>query len=551
MTIMTLGDADLVQRAIRGWNMLRLEWIARMLRSTGPDPFPADNIAELRDALHAAGPAAEPVLLDPRFGRWCSEVISLIERDAPTLLPAGRLQTVCREAATFTISARFLHRPAGAEDPGQPGTPVRVDHEGRIHMAGTGWVLVTGPGEAGRDITVSVRDRRFRWAGLSASDMAVATEPTPLPGLVSTEGDPVHPAACADEPLLMSGPPCVVIERGAYDLHTAATPGISRVPGTASPELRTRHALAAAAQLRAVARGDRLFLPSSRVTDPPPEVADLATASQLVRLVSLYGGQDEPEAAGAEVAHVLSLLTGWLTASRGLSPQGEGLLQRLMQAGHSRRPLCATVTSRPRPRRDQAWRASWVKAGGTFRCDWPRLEFLPADSPGLGEVLRELGGKGGITVNTLAAGRPRADRTIDQLSLCWARDPEGYAGLVKRLAVPATCLAGEIVLGHQAYVEERFPAAAAGYANVLLRLPHDIDLWRDFAFALRHLGATELCETLIFRLADVVERAEACVMDVAVLGRLSPSRQSWDGFPDPVRQLTGLLEWVNSDLNHR
>jgi hypothetical protein len=551
MTTITWGGADLVQRAIRGWNMLRLEWIARALPGAGPDPVPADRIAELRDALSMAGAAAEPVLADPRFGRWCTEVISLIERDAPRLLPAGQLRAACRAAATFTLAARFLQRPEGAEDHGQPATEVRVDHEGRIRVVGTGWVLVPGLGEAGRDVRVSVRGGRFRLATASAPPLAAEAEPAPLPGLVSAGGDPVDHATCAAEPLLLSGSPCVVIERGPDDLHTAAIPGISRVPATASPAVRARHAVAAAAQLRAVTRGDRLFQPGARVPDPPPDVAHLATAPQLTRLLALYGGQQDADAAGAEAARLLSLLAGWLSASDGRSPHGDGLMQRLARCGYRPRSAGALAgpARRPRPT-SQAWRASWVQAGGTFRGEEPRPQFLAAGGA-LSEVLRELGGNGGIAVNTLAAGRPRADLTIDQLSLLWVRDPERYASLVKRLARPSACLAGEVILSHQAYVEERFSAAAAGYASLLLELPHDIDLWRDFAFALRHLGATRLCETVIFRLAEVVKRAEACVLDVAVLSQLRPPGYDWDGFPEAVRQVTGLLEWVSHDLNHR
>ena len=109
---------------------------------------------------------------------------------------------------------------------------------------------------------------------------------------------------------------------------------------------------------------------------------------------------------------------------------------------------------------------------------------------------------------------------------------------------PPRCLAEEILLSHQAYVEERFSEAAAGYAALLLRLPSDIDLWRDFAFALRHLGATEPCETVLFRLTEVVQRAEECEPDLAVLDLLRSPSSRWRSAPPAVRHMTGLIEWV-------
>lgn len=556
MTTLTLGEAGLVQRAIRGWNILRLEWLARALGAAEPDAVPAGPIAELRDALHRAGPAAEPVLLDPRFGRWCTEISSLIERDAPTLLPAGRFRAACREAATFTLAARFLSRSAAA-DPAPPATTVRVDHAGRIRVAGTGWVLVPGIGQAGLAVTVAVCTGRFELAGaagcgapaLAAVPALVAErEPTPLPGLISARGDPVDHDICAAEPLLMTGPPCVVIERGADDPHVPAVPGIARVPASATPGLRARHAIAAAAHLRAVIRGERLFRPGDRPTDPPPEVANLASAPQLRRLLTIHNGPGEPDSAQAEAGHLLGLLAGWLAVSDGLSAVGAELLGQLTRDGYRPQPPGATAVT---PGPSGAWRAAWAQAGGTFRNGQPRLEFLPAGDAGPGPIIKALGGDGGIAVNILAAGQPRADPTIDQLSLCKARDPARYASLVTELSRPPRCLAEEIILGHQAYVEERFLAAATGYADLLLRLPHDIDLWRDLAFALRHLNAMEYCETIIFWLADVVERAEECDLELTVLGRLCPLSTRWDSSPMAMRRVTGLLEWVNHDLNHR
>jgi hypothetical protein len=547
VTAVTLGDTDLIQHTVRGWNLLRTEWITRALRTADPAGIGASRATQLRDALDAAGPAADPVLLDPRFGRWCAELTSLIERDAPALLPAGRFRAACREAAAFGLAARYLHLRSSAGDLRVPDTAVRVDHEGRVQLPGTGWVLVPGPGYAGLEVTVSVRGGEFILAG---TELAVVPEPVPLPGLAVAGGDPVDLSVCAAEPLLTHGPPSVVVERGTDGPGAVAVPGIARVPATAGPAERARHALAAAAHLRAAAQGARLFQPGAQVTDPPPEAAHLASAPQLIRFLTLHRPPARRTGAADGTSQLLGPLAGWLAAAGCLSPLGRELLGQLTGAkhppvGHGVPPAAAGPAGGPPSRNAQAWRAAWAKAGGTFRGPGRGPARLTASDPDLALLITELGGGDGIEVNSIV-GRARADPTIDQLSLVRARDPERYAALVGRLAVPARCPAEEVLLSHRAYIEERFPAAAMGYAGLLLRLPGDIDLWRDFAFALRHLGGTVLCETVLFRLAEVVERAEECEPDLAVLGRLSPCSSPWPGAPRTVRQLAGLIEWVSA-----
>jgi hypothetical protein len=546
---MTLGDTDLVQRTVRGWNMLRAEWIIRALHSADPAGLGASRAAELHDALRAAGPAADPVLLDPRFGHWCAEMVNLIERDAPSLLPTGRFRAVCRDAAAFTLAARFLHLQANAGGMSVPDTAVRVDHEGRVRMPGTGWALVPGLGHAGLDMTVSVREGRFSRPGPSSVQLAAEAEPVVLPGLVVIEGGPVDLQTCAAEPLLAVGPPLVIVECGMDDPRAAAVPGIAQVPAAAGPKARARHALAAAAHLRAAATGVQLFEPGTRVAEPPPEVVHLASAPQLIRFLALYGSPHEPVEVIGQTSHTLRLLAAWLATAGSLSSLGEDLLRRLPRSGGNPTsvagPAAPVGRTGPGGPAEPAWRAAWAGAGGMFRKPGPARTRLVAAHSGLALVMAELGAGEGIKVNGISAGRARADPTIDQLSLLKARDPERYASLVGRLTVPPRCLAEELLLSHQAYVEERFSDAAAGYADLLLRLPSDIDLWRDFAFSLRHLGATGPCETVLFRLAEVVERAEECETDLAVLDRLHPCPSRWHGAPSAVRQLVALIGWVS------
>ena len=434
MKTITPGDTELLQGTVRGWNMLRTEWLTRALHRADPAGLGTRRVAELRDALNAAGPAADPVLLDPRFGRWCAEMASLIERDAPSLLPTGRFHAACRDAAAFTLAARFLHAQAGASDGRAQDTTVRVDHEGRVRVPGTGWVLIPGLCHAGLDVTITVRDGRFAVADPASSGPVMEPEALVLPGLVIAEGDPVDLAVCAAEPLLANGPPSVVVERGADDLRVPGVPGLARVPATASPALRARHALAAAAHLRAAVQGARLFEPGSHVADPPPEVAHLASAPQLVRLLALHGSPYQPGVPD-EASRVLNLLAGWLASAGGLSPLGHELLTRLAGSGNRSRPADAGPAASDRgeqPRRTRAWRASWAEAGGTFRKAGPRPDRLISDDPDLALLIAELGGRDGIEVNPISAGRPRADPTIDQLSLIKVRTPERYVAVVGR-----------------------------------------------------------------------------------------------------------------------
>jgi hypothetical protein len=546
VTMMLPDDIALLHGKIRGWNMLRVEWITRALQHAQPTGLGTRRVAELRDALTTAGSTATAVLLDPRFGRWCADMTSLIERDAPSLLPAGQFNAACRDASAFTLAARFLHAQAGLGNGGAQDTTVRVDHDGRVRVPGTGWVLIPGLRRAGLDITITVFDGRFAGEGPTASEPDTEQEVLALPGLVVAEGDPVDLAMCAAEPLMASGPAAVVIERGLDDLRIPGVPGLARVPARANRDLRARHALAAAAHLRAVAHGARLFEPGSHVAEPPPEVAHLATGPQLVRLLALYGSRDRPRASD-EAGRVVRLLAAWLASAESLSPLGNKLLAQLVgHEDHSRQADAGPVATDggDRSQREPTWRASWAKAGGSFRQAEPAPDQLTSDDLDLTRLIAELGGRDGIEVNRTSAGRPRADPTIDQLSLIKVRTPERYAAMIGRLAASSRCLAEEIPLAHQAYAEERFPEAAAGYAALLLRLPDDIDLWRDLAFALRHLGATELCETVLFRLAEVVRRAEECEPDAAVLDSVCPPSSRWRSGPSALRYVCGLIEWV-------
>jgi len=552
------ADSDLLHDTIYGWNVLRLEWICRALAAgidDDDDEQERHRVFELRQTLAAAGPAAHPVLVDPRFGRWCAELTALIERDAPALLPAGRFRAACRDAGAFALAARFCRwRDRGQCRDGDPAAPpatvVRVRHDGRVPLPGTGWTLVPGIRHAGLDLTVSVAGDGFAAPGLPG--LTVVAERASLPGLVASAGDPVDVAACAADPLLASGPPAVVVERGDDgDVLAVAAPGIAVVRAAASPTERAWHALAAAAQLRAVVQQARLFEQGAHPPEPAPEVAHLADAPQLIRLLMVYRQAvaacclpDVPAGDNAEVqdkaGRALRSLAGWLGGGGQLSPLGQDLLSEL--AGHG--------LIGPAPSSRAA--VSSVAVGGALRSGTAHADRLTAADPQLQHILTMLGSPDGIVVNTLSDGRSRADPTIDQLSLLRARSPERYQALARELVTPARCLAEELLLCHLAYVDERFGDAAAGYASLLRQLPHDIDLWRDFAFALRHLGEARLSETVVFRLGDVARAAvQAGVVPAGTGDGHQPPAGRWRTAPADLRRIIAVVEEVSRDSDPR
>jgi hypothetical protein len=372
----------------------------------------------------------------------------------------------------------------------------------------------------------------------------VHNERSDLPGLVSADGDPVDAALCADDPLLTGGPPAVVIERGTPEVRRAAVPGIARVPADATAETRARHALAAAAQLRAEIEAWELIESGARVPDPPPEVAEVARAPQVARLIHVYRAPDPP----AEVASTLGLIAAWLSTAGSLAPAGVELARQLgglgLRGSAGVPPSGAWSTGSP-------WRAAWQDAGGVLRDTRTVVRRFTTEVPDVRTVLAALGAADGIEVNVLTSGRQRRDPTIDHLSLLKARGSAGYDAVVARLTTPPRDPAEAVLLGHWAYVEERFELAVERYAEVLIRFPYDIDLWRDFGFALRHLGATWLSETTMFHLPALVERAVECELSLSILEELRSMTGEWSHMPEPVRVLVALIEWVSDDTDPR
>ena len=539
-----------VLASVRGHMLLHIEWLRRRLGAIAEDSEPAEGVGRLADSLLIAGEAALPLLIDPRAAAWCAEVGALLDRGAATILPAGHFLAACRRAAALALSARFLFARENP-DAAMPPLPVRAAHAGKIRLLGTRIVLDCGARSAGLEIAVGIRQGHPVLPGLP--DARVTLEPAPLPGVVVPDGDRVDIALCGDDPILRTSSPVVAVLRGTRPLRSPAQPGIAVVPATASAQWRGASVAASAAHLRSAFTGQDLRTDQDDL--PPPGIAEVADYGQVTRLLELFSRGEGCAGPQAEVAGVLGELASWLNRPGRLSEHGELTRDRLAACGfrgasHGCAGHGGTGVSAHDRTALPSWRARWQSAGGRWRPDGPRETVVPA-VPELGDLLARLGAPRGVEINTLAGERARADQTMDHLSLMSAREPGFFAVIAGQLNSLPACPARSLLAGHVAYIGEQFSLAASTYAELLAGLPHDIDLWRDFAFALRHLGQVELNELALFRLPEVVERACECRLALGPLEVLRAEPERWRSAPAPARLLAGLLEWMRIDSDHR
>jgi hypothetical protein len=556
-----------IRLALRGQNLIKLEWVCRQLPRADVEDIDAAPLAELRAALRAAGDTAGPVLVDPRLGGWLGRLVRLIERQAPRIMRDGMFRACCAEAGVFAAAARLLAwRDADGLTAGPP-TRIRIGATGRTPLPGTG-IVVAAPRELA-GLTALVRLGRGE-PQISVLDIAgrpspalLATEAVPAPGLVIPDGDPVDRASCLADPLLSVGPPVVTVQRGPIDLLSGAVPGIAIVPPDAGTAVRTAHALAAAAHLAAtLSPAAAAWPPLAAHPAPPPWLAEVCEAGQLHRLLALRAVLQDLRAPGvAAVDEIVVAVGEWVASVGDQDPGGGVLLDTLRAAGlvpgcpaagprAAAGPLDAAEPAGRDGSGRLAWRAAWRRAGGQWRVPRPAARQLTAGPGELAPVLAELGCPHGIEVNLLGDQRLRADPTMDHLSLLLVREPDRYAALAASLDAAADCEVRQVLLGHCAYIEQRFADALGSYARLLCGHPGDADLWRDLTFALRHLGLPEPGQAWLFRPQEVVARASACCPDVAVLDALLPHPAGRPGWPDTARFATGLLEWVGHDPDH-
>lgn len=228
--------------------------------------------------------------------------------------------------------------------------------------------------------------------------------------------------------------------------------------------------------------------------------------------------------------------------------------------------VCASIVDTPGPRRRagtgeacpsvtpvktaRGWAVQWTAAGGRLRGPSHLADRLPDGDGKLDSILAEVGCQDGIRVNRLADRTLRADASIDHLSLLYVRDRKQYDVLAERLDAVEASDAGDLLHAHRAYIGGDMATAGAGYADLLVRYPHSVDLWRDLTFAVRHLGDSVPGETWLFHPDEVVSRATACMPDTAPLSRILPTWRAEVSTP-ALWYALGLLEWVRHDFDHR
>jgi hypothetical protein len=557
MTIATIRTADDVRDVIRGRNLVRLEWVRRQLQAAaGADVDPAP-VADLHAALATAGDTAAPVLVDPRFGRWLTQLVTLIDRRAQHLMPHGAFRSGCQQAGAAAAAVRLLGHRSG-ERAQVAETRVRIGADGRTPLPGAGLVIVAPLHLSGLPALVRTRGRELPSVTVPGAARArtatLIEESWPVGGLAVPASDHVDRTACRADPLLAAGPPAVLVERGAVNLRRASVPGIAVVPLEASVGVRTAHALAASAHLKLLLSCDTAggSPPLALRTAAPPHLAEVCYPDQIQRLLALRAALHELRVPGVSaVEQVIAAVGEWLAAAGDRTPDGDDIAASLRRQGLLRR---RRVRRDPRPGRSRAhpdWYASWLRAGGRPGDPGVSTRRFEAGASGLSPVLEELGCPSGIEVNVLDDQRLRADPSIDHLSLMSVREPARYAALVGRIDAARDCDARQLLRGHCAYVQQQFVTAVTAYAALLARHPHDADLWRDLTFALRHLGAPDLAETWVFHPQEVIARATACHPQAAPFDQLLPfAPPRWNG-QETTRFTIGVLEWVRHDLDHR
>jgi hypothetical protein len=314
----------------------------------------------------------------------------------------------------------------------------------------------------------------------------------------------------------------VAVDAGGTELRAVVDTEWTPLPGLVAPVGADLGALEAVPVL------DELLLDG-----PPVVVLEQEQGGPPSPGIAVVGSGAPAE---ARVAHVLAAVANL----------------RLAAAGGADGPFHGSGSAVRTTPGSSRWRAGWTGAGGRWRAATAPAGSLDASSQDLRDVLTELGcTAGAVEINVLGRRNQRADPTFDNLSLLSIQEPERYRGVIARVLWAPECDARTLLLGHHAYIEQEMCSAASTYAKLIVRHPHAIDLWRDFVFALRHLGSPRPCDTWLRRPDEVVARAVACAPDPEPLTRLVSLSDRGRTGPPAQRFPLGLLEWIGCDLDNR
>lgn len=176
--------------------------------------------------------------------------------------------------------------------------------------------------------------------------------------------------------------------------------------------------------------------------------------------------------------------------------------------------------------------ARWLAEGRAPAVDRIRPGAAVAEEA-LADLLRASSIPTGVNGNYAETEEIRTDSTFDHLSLLSVRNPERFAAIATAAAGGADRLSQRIV-GHAHYIGQRYLAAADGYAQLLLTDPEDLDLWRDYCWAMRHGGFEELTRCWVMHPLEVTAVAGAVAFD--------------DESGEPREVIARFLKWVSDDL---
>ncbi len=174
----------------------------------------------------------------------------------------------------------------------------------------------------------------------------------------------------------------------------------------------------------------------------------------------------------------------------------------------------------------------WVGEGRALAADRIRPGLAVAEGA-LADLLNEASMPISIEGNYGVTDEIRNDSTFDHLSLLSVRRPDVFAAIGAAAAANSDRLARRIV-GHTHYIEQRYNLAADTYAELLLGDVEDLDLWRDYCWAMRHSGFEDVTRCWVMHPVEVTTVARAVAFDDTAEGS--------------CEAVARFLEWVSDDL---
>lgn len=188
----------------------------------------------------------------------------------------------------------------------------------------------------------------------------------------------------------------------------------------------------------------------------------------------------------------------------------------------------------------------WTAAGGADRVI-PSARFLMPMGASQ-SMWTTLGMDGPLEVNRVADRLPRRDLSFDMLARLSVVAPDRFHEIAAMLpSDDSDDILAELMRGHIAYISGSYEDAARCYDRCLDTVPGNLDMWRDFAFAVRHLGMRFECDVFLFRSDLAVGFAEGHVLDPEVFQRLgiSPTGEVADELQTSHLH---LLRWIGEAI---